>query len=342
LARIWVPCRVLSEDKPTADYATIGSIGAYSEEAIAGLGLFLRDNGELLETIPEPGVRRYWAHNLRRVADVLDEGRSSLSGRHEASVCCGKILHYAFDERALAGLTIFKLPQNRLPIYVTEAFASRVRELGLTGFWFVKVWPLPEGSNWELLARDERRAAWKTMRKGKGSGGRAAAPAAAPRPAPSAGSTRKKAAKPVGRSLDEQEQEELRDALESCAKQMSISFGRRSGEAIRKRIDKEILTAQRDADLSEAEKLDRAFLCGVAWGESLVRDLGWHWEVLREPAGEEALAVVSEDRSLAAVVLLYAKRLVTDPSADVTGVLTFNMIKTGEFSGRPGELKIIC
>jgi hypothetical protein len=56
---------------------------------------------------------------------------------------------------------------------------------------------------------------------------------------------------------------------------------------------------------------------------------------------EEALAVVSPDKALAVPALLYLKRLVTDADADSTTVLTFNMIKAGEFTGEPGMLNLI-
>ena len=46
----------------------------------------------------------------------------------------------------LDGLTIFCLPYKSDDALVTDPFVERVRQAGLRGMQFVKLWPLPPGS----------------------------------------------------------------------------------------------------------------------------------------------------------------------------------------------------
>jgi hypothetical protein len=108
-------------------------------------------------------------------------------------------------------------------------------------------------------------------------------------------------------------------------------------QQILQRIDE----ARRTIGQDQKHLNDLAYALGIAWGETLVRELEWRWEMLMAENGQEALAVVSPNRALAATVLLFLKGLLRDRDAEATTWLTFNMVKTGEFRAAPGELKLI-
>ncbi len=51
-----------------------------------------------------------------------------------------RILKYAFFGDKLSGATIFKIPQSRARVFVTNAFRKIVIDNELLGFEFVNVW----------------------------------------------------------------------------------------------------------------------------------------------------------------------------------------------------------
>jgi hypothetical protein len=86
------------------------------------------------------------------------------------------------------------------------------------------------------------------------------------------------------------------------------------------------------------EKKERAFNLAIAWGDSLVEEMGWEWVMLTAESGEKTVAVASPNRSHAVPVLGYLSKLVSSSTVDNTSLLLFNMIRAGDMGkGKAGE-----
>jgi hypothetical protein len=154
LASVWRAPNVEGRVKEFNDLPMVNLlIPALSARAADGLRELLEPNGELLPL--KSSVGRYYAYNVTTVAPaaVLDERKSKLVRFDDGRVMT--IDRYEFRPRRLKGLTVFRIPQDNVDVYVTDAFAERVRELGLRGFALAKVWPLPLGENWMRLHKRE-------------------------------------------------------------------------------------------------------------------------------------------------------------------------------------------
>src|SRR6185369_10250568 len=123
--------------------------------AVGALSDFLEPNGELLPLDSELGS--YYAYNILTVADVLDQAKSQIHW-----VVPGKLStivdRYEVIPERLDGLTIFLLPYLTDRPLVTDAFVNRVREAGMKGMVFVKVWPLPANVSWVDMQKQAQRA----------------------------------------------------------------------------------------------------------------------------------------------------------------------------------------
>lgn len=156
LAAKWKPIvvrgRVCSfNDFPCMDMM----IPAFSCRAVDALRDYLEPNGELLPLIHPAG--EYYAYNCTRIAEVLDhEASKGLWSRLDPRLALDIEYFSIFPER-LAGLTIFRMRELPNIVFVTTPFVDRVREHGLNGFHFAKVWPWPPGTNYRLEDKKNRR-----------------------------------------------------------------------------------------------------------------------------------------------------------------------------------------
>lgn len=124
-----------SADLP--DFALLGIIPIFSEQAVTSLRDILEANGELLRL--RYARREYWAYNVTTLIDALDERQAVVQRFSTGRVMV--IDEYAFRREALSSATIFKIPQLlRGHVYVTDVFASRVRQAELVGFAFHRIW----------------------------------------------------------------------------------------------------------------------------------------------------------------------------------------------------------
>lgn len=126
---------------PIPDFGTIAGGGlVFNARALEALDDLLEGRGELLPLQVEGG-NDYYAFNITRLSDALDEERSRFK-RFEDTGRIMRILRYEFDAGRLASETIFKIQQKpRSHEYVTASFRKRVEEAGLTGFtWDRCVW----------------------------------------------------------------------------------------------------------------------------------------------------------------------------------------------------------
>jgi len=128
----------LNAGKPKCDFPTLGTTPTFSQRAVDKLLDLLVENGELLPL----GLtdERYFVYNATRQVNALDEDRSELVRFSSGRIM--DIKRYAFRPEQLQSATIFRLPQVRGAVFVTDRFVERVAEAGLTGFDFAEVWSI--------------------------------------------------------------------------------------------------------------------------------------------------------------------------------------------------------
>jgi hypothetical protein len=120
-----------------SDFPSLMGALVFSVRAVNALQWLLRENGEILPLCCTEG--EYYAFNLTTSIDALDESNSEVE-RFESSGSIMQINKYTFFADRLHGATIFKIPQSRAKIFVTDKFCQMVTDNGLLGFEFVNVW----------------------------------------------------------------------------------------------------------------------------------------------------------------------------------------------------------
>lgn len=127
----------LNAGKPKSDYPTLGSTPVLSQRAIDELMEVLVENGEILP-LNGDSAEQYYVYNVTRILDALDTDKSDAIWFGPGRIMMMK--RYAFRDAELEGATIFKVPQLRVQVFVTEPFVERIESSGLTGFSFREVW----------------------------------------------------------------------------------------------------------------------------------------------------------------------------------------------------------
>ncbi|MCI0742248.1 MAG: hypothetical protein L0Y72_24710 [Gemmataceae bacterium] len=158
LAPYWSPQRVIGRVRAFNDFPSVNLIiPAFSRRAVDVLREFLEPNGELLPLVSTVG--EYYAYNITTVADVLDQEKSEFQwiGEKRTFNDILDINHYEFIADKVTGLSIFRLVERCANTYVSQMFVDRVKQHGLQGFHFTKLWPLPKEQNWQADADRE----WK-------------------------------------------------------------------------------------------------------------------------------------------------------------------------------------
>jgi hypothetical protein len=123
-------------DKPTSDFPTFGAIPVFSQRAVDALGELLVQHGELLPLQIE-GEQLY-AYSVTRELAALDEEKSDLLRFPSGWIM--DVEEYVFFPERIDKYPIFKLPNLRAEVFVTDSFVSHVRQSRLTGFAFERVW----------------------------------------------------------------------------------------------------------------------------------------------------------------------------------------------------------
>jgi hypothetical protein len=123
--------------KPVPDYTEVGQGPVFGRRALDTLDDLLDDHGERLP-IEVTDNGELTILNVTDVRDALDEDASKLERFRDGRVMV--IDCYVLRPNELDGATIFKLPQQRARTYVTDRFADRVRETGLTGMRLIERW----------------------------------------------------------------------------------------------------------------------------------------------------------------------------------------------------------
>jgi len=142
LAPIWSPQPVVGRVKPHNDYPCVNlQIPAFSRRAVDALRDFLEPNGELLPLVSSVG--EYYAYNIRTVVDVLDHERSDVLWYDDNHDIALRVRRYECVPEKLTGLSIFRLVEKPASTFVHQVFVDRVKEHGLKGFRFTRLYPLP-------------------------------------------------------------------------------------------------------------------------------------------------------------------------------------------------------
>jgi hypothetical protein len=142
LAQSWTPlaARWIEEDsniaKPTSDFPTLGATPVFSARAVDALLDPLVENGQLLPL--EGNGAGFFVYNVTRVIDALSEGACELERFRDGRVM--RIERHEFHPEPLLGAAVFKVPQVRIPVFVTERFAHRVADAELSGFRWTMLW----------------------------------------------------------------------------------------------------------------------------------------------------------------------------------------------------------
>jgi hypothetical protein len=123
---------------PPSDFPSLlPGVPVFSLRAVNVLKEMLTGNGELLPLSCNEG--EYHAFNVTTSIDALDESNSKVE-RFESSGRIMQINKYMFFADRLRDATIFRIPQNRAKIFVTDVFRNVVIDNGLIGFEFVNLW----------------------------------------------------------------------------------------------------------------------------------------------------------------------------------------------------------
>jgi hypothetical protein len=102
---------------------------------------YLEKYGEFLPLSCDEG--KFWTFHVTHFVDALDENASDVLRSPDDPKVVLMILKHVFRPERLTTDWMFKLPQSRGrgPFYVTDPFVDLIRDSGLTGLEFKRVWP---------------------------------------------------------------------------------------------------------------------------------------------------------------------------------------------------------
>ncbi len=150
LRAVWKPVNVTGPVNAFNDYPCLElTTPVFSRRAVYALGKMLTDNGELLPLITDVG--EYYAYVcLTKVEGALDWKKSRISWPSEPNSTAFLIEYFAFKKTKVPTAAIFRLAEHTVMHFVSDAFKARAEEAALNGLHFIKVWPLPEGTDYDM------------------------------------------------------------------------------------------------------------------------------------------------------------------------------------------------
>lgn len=322
LSAYWKPRKVIGAVDPQNDFPWFGvHIPGFSQRAVDCLREFLEPNGEILPVIAPHGLGKYWAYNITTVADVLDDEHSAMRLFPGSAWDALAIERHIFFPDRLGSLSIFRIPNRSLNVYATGNYMQRVHECGLKGLSAVRVWPEPRDPVETKVSQPAGRT---------------------PRPRREVGGKERDETAYTARAPQGKELHSLRQSILQYSEELGWGNAALKPEELQTRIF-DALERLRASERNASRLEDRSFWLGIAWGESIVRALGWEWVMLENPKLKAMTpAVANPNRSLVVTPLQLIERIATNPSADPNSQLLFNMIKAGKFpEGPTGSLKLI-
>ncbi len=169
LKSVWKVPEVLGRTAAFNDYPCLSMmVPAFSRRAVEALADILEPNGELLPLRHPAG--EFFVFNCQKVVEILDQSncKGSWIGSRKPPACAGHISYFAVITERVQGLSIFKLRELCNQTFVTNVFVDRVRKEGLNGFEFVKAWPLPPDTDFQLEHEKQRDASLHLVNTEKG------------------------------------------------------------------------------------------------------------------------------------------------------------------------------
>lgn len=152
---VWKPINVEGPVNAFNDYPCLELVTpVFSHRAVDAFGEMLTENGELLPLKTNDG--EYYAYVCLTKLDALNVKKSRMH-RTKSSKTALAIDYFAFKKSRLAGATIFRVREHPNIHLVTEQFKERAERAALNGLNFIKVWPLPEDSDWDMEEAIRRR-----------------------------------------------------------------------------------------------------------------------------------------------------------------------------------------
>jgi hypothetical protein len=127
-----------TQDMRESDFPWLGSWAlVMRKDAVDALRDILEESGEILPLQTEDGVELFVLN--AQVADAFDEANSDIM-RLPSTNRIMLVKKPVFFENAIKGLDLFRLPHRASSTYVSDRFVKRVKEAGLRGLTFKKVW----------------------------------------------------------------------------------------------------------------------------------------------------------------------------------------------------------
>ena len=121
-----------------SDFPWLGSNAiVMRKNAVDALHDILEKNGEVLPLQTDDGVELSVLN--AQVVDALDEDSSDIM-RFPSTNRIMLVKKPVFFENVIRGLDLFRLPHRASSTYVSDSFVNRVKEAGLRGLTFNKVW----------------------------------------------------------------------------------------------------------------------------------------------------------------------------------------------------------
>ncbi|MEZ6032209.1 MAG: hypothetical protein R3C17_03890 [Planctomycetaceae bacterium] len=157
LKHLWKPVRLEGAVRPFNDYPEIEfNLPVFSLRAVRALTDFLDANGELLPVDSDVGT--YFIFNILTKSDafIREESDADFSTVGVTEVALW-VKRFVFRPEMLDDLSIFRIREYPHFNLVTQKFKDRAESAGLNGLCFVKLWPLPVGSDWMAEEARERR-----------------------------------------------------------------------------------------------------------------------------------------------------------------------------------------
>jgi len=158
LVNVWKCPKVLGRVRPFNDFPCLNMTEpTFSKRACKILKDFLEPNGELLPL--QSDIGEYYFYNITSVVrDALDMKESVYQLWREAPSTALEIDYFSLYEERLKVPPIFRFAEYPQGAIVTDEFVKRVRDYGLNGFEFQKIWPLPRGENWRMQHKKTMKA----------------------------------------------------------------------------------------------------------------------------------------------------------------------------------------
>ena len=143
--------------------------------------------------------------------------------------------------------------------------------------------------------------------------------------------------KPKDRPLNEEEGAEMKQGIAAGLQRVNLSTSSPPDlvqQAIKPVIDQ--LRTQ-FANQSEDDGGDAIWALASLWGDAVTRATDWEWILLLD-GDEEIHAIAPPARSHVIYPFHYIHSLLSDPDADQTSLLLYNMLKAGNLPpAKPGD-----